>query len=307
MSQELKEQEAQTFVEVALTLGGKSAEESSKTGKLDRTDDQVEAMFATRYQTAHSPIHRAVWDRELPVELFRPARPTVPEGCRRVMDDSLAVVRRHVADRTLLDENGKIADRVFKDLGEVGYWGLLVDKEYGGQAAPFSAFAPFLTEMATVDATVAGLASVHGCIGAVDPLRAFGNGRAEGARYLPEDSRAGEKLSGFALTEPGAGSDLTALKTTGRCSTATTYVVNGEKLFITNADARAGRSAWSASIENKPAVLIADLPDQRGRALPGRQVRPLRPEALVQQRAPVPRLPRAEAENLLEDDRRATA
>src|SRR4051812_2816605 len=154
MSQDLKERtdapapeepEGQTFVEVALQLGGKSAEESRKTGKLDRADEQVEAMFATRYQTAHSPIHRAVWEHALPVDLFESPAPEGPEGCRKVMDDSLDVVRRHVAAGTLFDENRKIAKPVFDDLAAVGYWGLLVDREYGGQGTPFSAFAPFLT------------------------------------------------------------------------------------------------------------------------------------------------------------------
>ncbi|MFM8284896.1 MAG: acyl-CoA dehydrogenase family protein, partial [Planctomycetaceae bacterium] len=61
---------------------------------------------------------------------------------------------------------------VLADLGAAGYWGLLVDKAHGGSDCPFTAFARFLTAMATIDPTVAGLASVHGCIGAVDPLRA---------------------------------------------------------------------------------------------------------------------------------------
>ena len=86
MAQDLKEPESRTFVEVALTLGGKSAEEATKTGTLDRADEQVEALFAPQYQTANSPAHRAIWDRVLPVELFQPKPPTVPEACRRVME-----------------------------------------------------------------------------------------------------------------------------------------------------------------------------------------------------------------------------
>src|SRR5436309_1934950 len=78
--------------------------------------------------------------------------------------------------------------------------------------SPKTRFAPFLTRLATVDATVAGLASVHGCIGAVDPLRTFGTPEQQ-KRLLPKLA-SGEKLSGFALTEPCAGSDLTALRTT---------------------------------------------------------------------------------------------
>jgi alkylation response protein AidB-like acyl-CoA dehydrogenase len=266
MSQDLKEPETeappetgrdeQTFVEVALKLGGKSQEEARTTGALDRADEQVEALFAPRYQTAQSPVHRAVWDRDLPVDLFLPNPPPVPADCERVMRDSIEVVRRHKAAGTLFDARRKISEPVFKDLGAVGYWGLLVDRDYGGYGIPFSAFAPFLTRMATVDATVAGLASVHGCIGAVDPVRSFGSPEQK-ARILPRLA-SGEKLSGFALTEPCAGSDLTALRTTA-VRDGDEYVVNGEKLFITNAIP--GRTVGLVClIDKKPAVFIVDLP-----------------------------------------------
>src|SRR5207342_3146331 len=93
------------------------------------------------------------------------------------------------------------------------------------------AFAPFLTRMAILDATVSGLASVHGCIGAVDPVRTFGTAEQK-QRLLPRLA-SGERLSAFALTEPCAGSDLTALRTTA-LKKGDTYYVTGEKLFITN-------------------------------------------------------------------------
>ena len=257
MSQNLQEMEAHNFVETALKLGGKSEEEARRTGSLDRADDQVEDMFATRYQTANSPVHRAVWDRDFPGDLFEPEPSPTPPNCERTMQASLDLVRRHVAAKTLLNANGKIADNVFRELGEVGYWGLLVDPQYGGGGAPFSVFAPFLTRMATIDPTVAGLASVHGCIGAVDPVRTFGTPEQK-QRFLPELA-SGERLSGFALTEPGAGSDLTALRTRAEL-VGDEYVVNGEKLFITNAIT--GRTIGLVClIEDKPAVLIADLPE----------------------------------------------
>ena len=248
---------SRNFIEESMKLGGKSEEEASRTGKLDQADEQVEALFAARFQTSQSPIHRAVWTHEVPVELFRSRVAPVSPECQRVMDESLAVVRRHKEARTLLDERGKITETVLNDLARVGYWGLLVDKEYGGQGAPFSAFAAFLTQMATIDGTVAGLASVHGCIGAVDPLRTFGTPEQK-QQHLPRLA-SGERLSAFALTEPGAGSDLTALKTRAELS-GDDYLVNGEKLFITNAVP--GRTVGLVClIENKPAVLIADLPD----------------------------------------------
>ncbi len=258
--QELKEKEVEqgTFAETALTLAGKSVDEARRTGSIDRADDQVEALFEARYQTLNSPVHRAVWDRELPVELFQPAPAKVPPEAQRVMQDSLEVVRRHKAEGTLLDDRGKIAEPVLRDLATAGYWGLLVSPEYRGSGVPFSAFAAFLTKMATIDATVAGLASVHGCIGAVDPVRTFGN-EEQKAYQLPRLA-SGERLSAFALTEPGAGSDLTALRSRAEL-VGDHYIVNGEKLFITNAVP--GRTIGLVClIEEKPAVLIVDLPDE---------------------------------------------
>lgn len=250
--------EVKSFAETALALGGKSADEARRTGAIDTADDQVESLFAPQYQTVNSPAHRAVWDRGVPVELFQSQPPVTPPDVQRVMDDSFAVVQRHKAARTLHNDEGKIAEPVLADLGAAGYWGLLVSKEFGGSGAPFSSFAPFLTRMALVDPTVAGLASVHGCIGAVDPVRTFGNAEQK-QRFLPGLAN-GSRLSAFALTEPCAGSDLTALRTTARLE-GDAYVVNGEKLFITNVVP--GRTIGLVClIDGKPAVLIVELPAQ---------------------------------------------
>lgn len=247
-----------SFVEVALSLSGKSADETQRTGKLDRADDQVEALFASRHRTTSSPAHRAVWDAAFPAELFAAQEPTVSEACSRTMNDSLEIVRRRKHAGTLLDQHGRVSPETIDELATAGYWGLLVDTEYGGRSCPFTAFARFLAKMATIDPTVAGLASVHGCIGAVDPVRTFGNAEQK-SRLLPTLA-SGRRLSAFALTEPAAGSDLTALRTTARLE-GDHYVVDGEKLFITNAIP--GRMIGLVClIEGRPAVLIADLPDQ---------------------------------------------
>ena len=245
-----------SFAETALKLGGKSDDEARRTGAIDRADDQVEALFAPQYQTVSSPVHRAVWDRQVPVELFASQPADVPASVERVMHDSLAAVRRHRQAGTLLDEHNKISERALADLGDAGYWGLLVGREYGGAGAPFAAFAPFLTQMAMIDPTVAGLASVHGCIGAVDPVRTFGNAEQK-QRFLP-GLADGSRLSAFALTEPNAGSDLTQLRTRAELR-GDHYYVTGEKLFITNVVP--GRTIGLVClVEGRPAVLIVELP-----------------------------------------------
>ena len=247
---------APSFAETALVLGGKSADEARRTGAIDAADDQVERLFAPEYQTVNSPAHRAVWDRGVPVGLFQSEPARTPADVQGAMDAAVDVVRRHRDAGTLRNDEGKIAENVLADLGPTGYWGLLVPRAYGGLGAPFASFAPFLTRMATVDPTIAGLASVHGCIGAVDPVRTFGTVEQR-ERFLP-GLASGERLSAFALTEPCAGSDLTALRTSARRD-GDHFVVNGEKLFITNVVP--GRTIGLVCLlEGKPAVLVAELP-----------------------------------------------
>ena len=253
-------QPASTFLSEALKLGGKSSDEVRRMGAVDAADEQVDALFAARHQTTHSPIHRAVWEAETPVDLFRSeaAIAATSEVATRVMDASLEVARRHKRDGTLLDQDRKISAVVMEDLAGAGYWGLLIGPQYGGSGASFSQFAAFLTRMASIDPTVAGLASVHGCIGAVDPLLTFGS-EDQQRRMLPLLA-SGERLSAFALTEPCAGSDLTALRTTA-VRDGDDYVLNGEKLFITNV--LPGRMIGVVClIDGEPAVLVAELPPQ---------------------------------------------
>ena len=255
--------EEASFAETALKLGGKSDDEARRTGAIDKADDQVEALFASQYQTVNSPAHRAVWDKGVPVEEFLSSPPKTPPEVQVVMDASVEIVKRHKAAGTLLDEHGKISEPVLGELGQAGYWGLLVDREHGGAGAPFASVAAFLSRMAMHDGTVAGLASIHGCIGAVDPVKTFGDENQK-QRFLPTLA-SGERLSGFALTEPAAGSDLTALKTTAVLD-GDEYVVTGEKLFISNV--APGRTLGLVClVDDKPAVLIVDLPQEENEQL----------------------------------------
>ena len=250
--------EGHSFAEAALEMAGKSAAEARSIGAVDRADDQVEAMYAERFRTANSPLHQAVWGDSLPVELFGSAETELPADLAEAMEQSMKVVASRLQAGTLYDADHKISDETMSELGHSGYWGLLVGREFGGGGAPFAAFAAFLSRMATVEPTVAGLASVHQCIGAVDPITAFGSAEQK-ARFLPKLA-SGERLSAFALTEPGAGSDLTALRTTARLE-GDTFVLRGEKLFITNA--MPGRTiALVCLVDGSPAVLIVDLPMQ---------------------------------------------
>ena len=251
-------QTEESFAEVALRLGGASDDEAKRTGVIDTADDQVEALFAERYKTVNSPVHLAVWNAKVPTDLFYCEMPEGSPLVETVVQKSLDIVQRHRDAGTLFNGKDKIADVVMSELGDAGYWGLLVSPEYGGSGATMREFARMITRMATIDPTVAGLASVHGCIGAVDPVRSFGTDEQK-ERFLPKLAD-GRRLSAFALTEPGAGSDLTALKTEAVLD-GDEYVVNGEKLFITNAIP--GRTiGLVCKIDGIPSVLVVDLPEE---------------------------------------------
>ena len=242
-----------SFAEVAMELSGKSAEESQSIGKVDTADDQVEDMFQEKYQTKNSPVYRAVWDHTFPSSEFFSfdfARPNWPH-----LENNINIINKYKDIEALHGPNKKLNEELLADLAEAGYFGLLVPL---AEKPPikFSEFSAFLTEVARIEASIAGLASVHGCIGAVDPIKTFGN-QDQRDRYLPKLAD-GQFLSGFALTEPGAGSDMTSLKTTAVLD-GDHYVVNGEKLFITNAVC--GRLiSLVCMIDNKPQVLLAELP-----------------------------------------------
>jgi alkylation response protein AidB-like acyl-CoA dehydrogenase len=256
----LKDQEGKaSFAETAMRLGGKTEEEARRTGAVDTADDQVESLFAPQYKTTNSPVHRAVWENHVPLDLFAPPKLDADALSLPAMTNSLEVLRKHKKAGTMIDQNDKISKTVIQELAKAGYWGMRIDKKYGGQGVTIRQFMTFLAQVATIEPMVAGLASVHGCIGAVDPLISFGN-EDQKARYLPKLA-SGEMLSGFALTEPCAGSDLTALRTTATLN-GDHYLINGEKLFITSALGEGITVGLVCLIDGKPAALIAELPKQ---------------------------------------------
>src|SRR5262245_44115699 len=113
------DREQASFAETALRLGGKSDDEARRTGAVDRADEQVEKLFQPQYQTANSPIHKAVWDGKAPLDLFSPPPQPASAPCDKVMNDSLEVVRRHREANTLLGDNGKVSVQALEDLGRV--------------------------------------------------------------------------------------------------------------------------------------------------------------------------------------------
>ena len=145
------ERDQQSFAETALRLGGKTEEEARRTGALDKADEQVEQLFKPQYQTVNSPIHKAVWDGKVPLDLFAP--PPLPPSHPSRQGDGGVAGRGAPAPRgrhALRRERQDRRRRLLRELADAGYWGMLIDPKYGGQGAPFARFTHFLTRMATL-------------------------------------------------------------------------------------------------------------------------------------------------------------
>lgn len=120
---------------------------------------------------------------------------------------------------------------LWKKLADSGLTGLPYPEEYGGAQVDSLSYVLALEELAKVSPGLATSFSVNTTLGGV-PIMNFGS-KAQKDRYLP-DLIAGTKISAFALTEPNAGSDAGSGLTKAE-KTKGGYVLNGSKLFITNA------------------------------------------------------------------------
>lgn len=209
---------------------GLSEEEARKLGALENSEAEVEGLFSAEYRTEASPPHRLVWDRDTSLDNWLPPQHDASEFAA-MQESTLAALREAVKSGSIYDDAGKVTPETNAAVGEFGYWGMLVPKDQGGLGMPFRTMQRFLSDVATVDGTVAGMASVHQCIGCVNPIVNFGNDYHK-KTWLPRLA-SGELQSAFALTEPGAGSDLTAIKTRA-VPDGDDLLIYGEKLFITN-------------------------------------------------------------------------
>jgi short-chain 2-methylacyl-CoA dehydrogenase len=117
------------------------------------------------------------------------------------------------------------------ELAELGLMGMPIPEEYGGGGTDTLAYAIAIEELTRVDSSVAITVAAHTSLGTM-PIFMFGS-EEQKREWLPQLA-AGQKLGAFGLTEPGAGSDAGATRTRAELRDGR-WVINGSKIFITNA------------------------------------------------------------------------
>jgi len=143
-----------------------------------------------------------------------------------------AFVESAVAPRAAeFDEREEFPAEVILSCGRQGYLGLPIPEQYGGAGADYLSYLVCIEELARVDPSVAITVEAHTSL-VCNLLYHFGTEEQKHTWLRP--LAAGEKIGAFALTEPGAGSDAGGTKTNARVEDGH-YVINGSKMFITNA------------------------------------------------------------------------
>src|SRR6266851_4461765 len=117
-------------------------------------------------------------------------------------------------------------------MGELGLMGMLVPEEWGGAGADHVSYALAVEEIAAGDGSCSTIMAVHNSVGCM-PVLKFGSDEQK-ERFLKPLAR-GDQLAAFALTEPSAGSDASAIKTRAR-RVGNHYVLDGTKQFITSGE-----------------------------------------------------------------------
>ncbi len=129
-----------------------------------------------------------------------------------------------------VDETEEFPRGTVAKMNKLGFMGIPVGKEYGGQGCDTLTYAMCVEELSRVCGTTGVIVSAHTSLCA-EPIKKFGTEEQKQKYLVP--LATGEKLGAFGLTEPGAGTDAAGQQTKAILD-GDEYVLNGSKIFITN-------------------------------------------------------------------------
>ena len=129
-----------------------------------------------------------------------------------------------------IDREQKFPMATVKRMGELGLMGLFVPEDLGGGGGDYLSYVMVMEEIAAVCASHAAIYSVH-CSASMGGILSFGT-EEQKKKYVP-DMASGKRIGAFTVTEPGAGTDAAAQKTTA-VRQGDKYILNGSKIFVTN-------------------------------------------------------------------------
>lgn len=163
---------------------------------------------------------------------------------RMLRDAARAYAQDKLQPRVIAAYRDELTDpQIFREMGEMGLLGVTVPEEYGGIGASYVAYGLIAREVERVDSGYRSMMSVQSSL-VMYPIYAYGS-EEQRQKYLPKLA-SGEYIGCFGLTEPDAGSDPAGMKTVAK-KTSNGYVLNGSKMWISNAPIADVFVVWAKS------------------------------------------------------------
>jgi acyl-CoA dehydrogenase family protein 9 len=152
------------------------------------------------------------------------------ETLRSVFDSLAASLKNKDAEFRKWDREGHMPAEFLEEMKNLGLFSLIIPEDFGGMGMNSSSYSRTLQELSKYDGSVAITAGAHSSIG-MRGLLLFGT-KEQKEKYFSKLA-TGEMIAAFCLTEPGAGSDASAVRTKAT-KDGNDWILNGDKLWITN-------------------------------------------------------------------------
>ena len=230
------------------------------------TEEQVHQQDqTTRFAQAQIQPNATEWDRQ---GMFFEEQVLIQDMAKSFAQEQ---IKPYASE---WDRYGLFPLDALKQMGQLGFMGMLVPEQWGGSATGNLAYVLALEEIAAADGATSAIMSVHNSVGCV-PILKFGTEEQKQQFLLP--LAKGEMIGAFALTEPHTGSDAAAIKTRA-VKDGDYYVLNGAKQFITSGhhagviivfavtDPAAGKKGMSAFLvpRNTPGYEVIRVEEKLG-------------------------------------------
>jgi alkylation response protein AidB-like acyl-CoA dehydrogenase len=148
----------------------------------------------------------------------------ITEMVRQFVDEQIIPNAEHY------DHEDKFPEPIVEQMKELGLFGVTIPEEYGGMGLDLTTYAMIVEELSRGWISISGVVNTH-FIGSY-LLMKFGSDEQK-QTYLPRMA-TGEVRAAFSLSEPEMGSDVQALKTTGKKDADGNWEINGQKMWVTN-------------------------------------------------------------------------
>ena len=214
--------------------------------------------FRTQQSKAQKSIAKLLFQGEINTDHVFPMQ-FVSGDEKETLDLTIDTIsdflKSHEKDFNEFDKKGEQPKEYIQALKDLGLFGLIIDEEYGGLGFSSASYARIIQELSKYDGSTALTIGAHSSIGMRGVLL-FGN-EDQKKRYLPKLA-TGELIASFCLTESEAGSDAASVKTHAVKQADGSWILNGEKIWITNG-AFAGFFTVFAKTESENGKMTAFL------------------------------------------------